>query len=115
MEAMLGHLISTGPAEALIASVWQGLCLTMLAWISLKLAPGLRASTRFVLWSIGFVMIALLPLFFLTSAWLTTHPLSESSESYAGFSLHLSNAWAYALQGLWLLSSLFSLAKLAWS
>jgi beta-lactamase regulating signal transducer with metallopeptidase domain len=115
MEAMFGHLISTGPAEALIASVWQGLCLTALAWISLKLAPGLRASTRFVLWSIVFVLIALLPFFFLTSTLLMPHPLFESSEPSAGFSLHLSNAWAYALQGLWLLASLFSLAKLVWS
>jgi beta-lactamase regulating signal transducer with metallopeptidase domain len=115
MEAMFGHLISTGPAEALIASVWQGLCLTVLAWISLKLAPGLRASTRFILWSIVFMLIALLPFFFLTSALLTTHSLPEVSGSSAGFSLHLSNAWAYALQGLWLLASLFSLAKLVWS
>jgi beta-lactamase regulating signal transducer with metallopeptidase domain len=115
MEAMLGHLISTGPAEALIASVWQGLCLTALAWISLKLAPGLRASTRFILWSIVFVLIALLPFFFLTSALLIPHPISESGESSAGFSLHLGNAWAYALQGLWLLASLFSVAKLVWS
>jgi beta-lactamase regulating signal transducer with metallopeptidase domain len=115
MEAMLGHLISTGPAEALIASVWQGLCLTALAWISLKLAPGLRASTRFVLWSIVFALIALLPFFFLLGAMLTTHPMSESTEASAGFTLHLTNAWAYALEGVWLLASLFSLAKLVWS
>ena len=115
MEAMLGHLISTGPAEALIASVWQGLCLTALAWISLKLASGLRASTRFILWSIVFVLIALLPFFSLTSALLMTHPLSEAAESTSGFTLHLNNAWAYALQGLWLLASLFSVTKLVWS
>jgi hypothetical protein len=48
MEAnLLRQLISTGPAELLIASIWQGLLLTALAWAALKLAPGLRASTRF--------------------------------------------------------------------
>ena len=55
MEAnLLRQFISTGPAELLIASIWQGLLLTALAWAALKLAPGLRASTRFTLWMIVF-------------------------------------------------------------
>ena len=62
MEAILsGHLISTGPAELLIASIWQGLLLTAVAWAALRLASGLRASTRFTLWMIVFLLVALLP------------------------------------------------------
>ncbi len=39
MEAiLLGHFISTGPAELLIASIWQGLLLTAVAWAALRLA-----------------------------------------------------------------------------
>ena len=57
MEAMLlRQFISTGPAELLISSIWQGLLLTILAWSALKLAPGLRASTRFTLWLIIFLV-----------------------------------------------------------
>ena len=63
MEAILGHFISTGPAELLIASIWQGLLLTAVAWTALRLAPGLRASTRFTLWMIVFLLVALLPCF----------------------------------------------------
>ena len=60
MEASaLQQLISTGPAELLIASIWQGLLLTAFAWAALKLAPGLRASTRFTLWLIVFLLVAL--------------------------------------------------------
>ncbi len=57
MEAiLLRQLISTSPAELLIASIWQGFVLTALAWAALKLAPGLRASTRFTLWLIVFLL-----------------------------------------------------------
>ena len=64
MEAiLLGHFISTGPAELLIASIWQGLLLTAVAWAALRLASGLRASTRFTLWMIVFLLVALLPCF----------------------------------------------------
>jgi hypothetical protein len=52
MEAnLLQQLISTGPAEILISSLWQGLLLTACAWACLKLIPNLRASTRFTVWS----------------------------------------------------------------
>lgn len=64
MEAiLLGHFISTGPAELLIASIWQGLLLTAVAWAALRLVTGLRASTRFALWMIVFLLVALLPCF----------------------------------------------------
>ncbi len=64
MEAnLLQQLSSTGPAELLIASIWQGLLLTAVAWAALKLAPSLRASTRFTVWMIVFTLVALLPCF----------------------------------------------------
>jgi beta-lactamase regulating signal transducer with metallopeptidase domain len=115
-EAMiLRHLISTGPAELLIASIWQGLCLTALTWIALKLAPGLRASTRFTLWLMVFLLVALLPSFSLGHGLLATHPLPVSATPQAAYSLHLNSAWAFALEGAWALASLFSLARLLWS
>jgi beta-lactamase regulating signal transducer with metallopeptidase domain len=116
MEAMvLRHLFSTGPAELLIASIWQGLCLTALTWIALKLAPGLRASTRFALWLMVFLLVALLPCFGLGHGLFAGHPLPLAAAHEAGYSLHVNSAWAFALEGAWVFASLFSLVRLFWS
>jgi beta-lactamase regulating signal transducer with metallopeptidase domain len=111
MEANLLQFISTSPAELLIASIWQGLLLTALAWAALKLAPGLQASTRFTLWLIVFTLVALLPCFALGRA--LFGPYSVPAVHHADFSLHLNSAWAFVIEGLWVLASLFSLIRLS--
>ena len=78
MEAILRQLISTNPAELLIASIWQGVVLTALAWAAIKLAPGLRAATRFTLWLIVFLLVALLPFFAVSHGWLSSYPSGPS-------------------------------------
>jgi beta-lactamase regulating signal transducer with metallopeptidase domain len=114
MEAnLLQQFISTSPAELLIASIWQGLLLTALAWAALKLAPGLRASTRFTLWMIVFTLVALLPCFALGRAVFGTHPFLASAMPQGDFSLRLNSAWAFVIEGLWVLASLFSLIRLS--
>src|ERR1700691_3196171 len=113
MEAnLLQQFISTSPAELLIASICQGLLLTALAWAALKLAPGLRASTRFTLWLIVFTLVALLPCIAAGRALFSSQPLLASSMPQAAFSLRLNTAWAFAIEGIWVLASLFSLARL---
>ncbi len=113
MEAsLLQQFISTSPAELLIASIWQGLLLTAMAWAALKLAPGLRASTRFTLWMIVFTLVALLPCFALGRAVFGDHAFFASAVPQANFSLRLNSAWAFAIEGLWVLASLLSLARL---
>jgi len=113
MEAnLLQQFISTSPAEMLIASIWQGLLLTALAWAALKLAPGLRASTRFTLWMIVFTLVALLPCFALGRAVFGTQPFFASAVPQVAFSLRLNSAWAFVIEGLWALASLFSLIRL---
>ncbi len=89
MEAnLLQQLISTGPAELLIASIWQGLLLTAVAWAALKLAPGLRASTRFTVWMIVFTLVALLPCFAAGRAFFAAPGLSQPPlYSQVGFGL----------------------------
>jgi beta-lactamase regulating signal transducer with metallopeptidase domain len=110
MEAnLMGHLISTSPAQALISSIWQGLLLTGFAWAALKLTPGLRASTRFTLWLIAFLLVGLLPFFAV--------PMSEAVGFHAQAadgdrSLHLSMVWALVIEVAWALASLFSLGRL---
>src|SRR5579863_3669571 len=112
MEAiLLRQLSSTSPAELLIASIWQGLLLTALAWAALKLAPGLRASTRFTLWLIVFLLVALLPCFAIGRS-LFGADLSPISPAPQAFSLHLNVAWAFMLEVVWVIASLLSLARL---
>jgi beta-lactamase regulating signal transducer with metallopeptidase domain len=112
MEAILsGHFISTGPAELLIASIWQGLLLTAVAWAALRLASGLRASTRFTLWMIVFLLVALLPCFAIARGFFGAEP-SLASPAPPTFSLHLNVAWALALEVVWAFASLFSLGRL---
>ena len=112
MEAiLLRHLISTSPAELLIASIWQGLLLTAMAWAALKLAPGLRASTRFTLWLIVFLVVALLPCFAMGRSLFGAYP-SPVSPAPQAFSLHLNVAWAFILEAVWVITSLLSLARL---
>jgi beta-lactamase regulating signal transducer with metallopeptidase domain len=113
MEAMLlRQFISTSPAELLISSVWQGLLLTALAWVALKLAPGLRASTRFTLWLITFLAVALLPCFALGRAWFGMDSSAVTSLPQSGIALHLNIVWAFVLEAVWGLASLFSLGRL---
>jgi beta-lactamase regulating signal transducer with metallopeptidase domain len=113
MEAMvLRQFISTGPAELLISSIWQGLLLTAFAWAALKLAPGLRASTRFTLWFITFLAVALLPCFALGRVWFGVDSPALTNLPQSGVALHLNIAWAFVLEAVWGLASLFSLFRL---
>ena len=116
MEAiLLRHLISTSPAELLIASIWQGLVLTALAWTGLKLAPGLRASARFTMWLIVFLVVALLPCFAVWRGFFNVDPSALPIVAQTGFSLHLNSAWAFGIEGVWVLASLLSLARLSFN
>ena len=112
MEAMaLRHWISSTPAELLVASVWQGLLLTVFAWSALRLAVRLRASTRFTLWLIVFLLVALLPCFAIVRGMWAT-PGLPGTTSASGFALHIGIAWAFAIEAVWGFCSLFSLIRL---
>ncbi len=110
----LRQLISTSPAELLIASIWQGLLLTAFAWAALKLAGRLRASTRFTVWLIVFTLVALLPVFSLGLAlWRTQSAhVASSFLPQAGLSLRMNIVWAFAIEAAWAMASLYSLTRL---
>jgi beta-lactamase regulating signal transducer with metallopeptidase domain len=116
MEAnLLRQIISTHPAELLIASIWQGLLLTALAWAALQLVPRLRPATRFTLWLIVFLVVALLPCFALGRELFGTsvHQFPAPYMGHGDRSLRLNSEWAFVIEGLWALASLFSLARLS--
>src|SRR5271156_2286939 len=114
MEAnLLQQLSSTGPAELLIASIWQGLLLTCVAWAALKLAPSLRASTRFTVWMIVFTLVALLPCLAAGRAFFAAPGMfAPAAVQPAGFGLRINIVWAFVIEGLWVLASLFALGRL---
>lgn len=47
--------------EALLNSVWQGMLITGLVWVSLRVARGASATTRHAFWMIALLTIAALP------------------------------------------------------
>jgi beta-lactamase regulating signal transducer with metallopeptidase domain len=113
MEAnMMQHLNSTAPAEWLIASIWQGVVLTALAWAVLKVAAGLRASTRFALWLVVFLLVALLPGFAIVRGLISASLAALPAVPATHLSLNLNHDWAFALEAIWLAASLFSLGRL---
>jgi beta-lactamase regulating signal transducer with metallopeptidase domain len=114
MEAnLLQQLSSTAPAELLIASIWQGLLLTAVVWAALKLAPGLRASTRFTVWMIAFTLVALLPCFAAGRVFFAAPGiLAPSVIQPADFSLRINTVWAFVIEGLWVLASVFALGRI---
>src|ERR1700710_1118923 len=85
------QLISTGLAQLLIASIWQGMLLAAFASAALELLPRLRvtlrASTRFALWLIVFFTVALLPCFALLRSVFGAPTMAPAATE--GFSLHL--------------------------
>ncbi len=117
MGASLLHLAqfaSTAPAQILIASLWQGLLLTAMAWLGLRIAPAfglkLAPGTRFTLWMIVFIIAAVLPL----SALVHEGPLAPASSHASALlsTAHVSVVWAVTMVGLWALASLFSMTRL---
>ena len=115
MEAnLLRQFISTSPAELLIASIWQGLLLTAFG------LGGAQARFRIAcLHSLYAVVDCFHPGGFiaLLCAWprvLRRSPASPPPPcTRQTFSLRLNIAWAFVIEGLWVLASLFSLTRLS--
>ena len=88
-----------------IASLWQGVLLTMLAALGLRLAPRLSAASRFGLWMMTIVAIVALPL-------LSTLGNESASAGTARRALHLAPVWGFAMAACWLLLVLYRLVEL---
>ena len=78
-----------------------------------QLAPGLRASVRFTMWLIVFLVVALLPCFAVWRGLFNVDTSVLPIAAQTGFSLHLNSAWAFGIEGVWVLASLLSLARLS--
>src|SRR5271168_4303393 len=92
-------------AGALIANIWQGVLLTAMMWICLKLAPRTTAGIRFLIWIAVFLAIALLPFFSI----LGTPHMASASQAEVSPGIHaiqLDARWALGIAALWLVVAL---------
>jgi len=118
--AGLSH-VSQGAAAMLLTAMWQGLAIALCLGICLRLAPGIKASHRFVLWASGFLIIVALPfapaLMHLLSGWAghtgASGVVSQAMGGPAKAWLLLDARWSIALAALWVGASLWRAADLA--
>jgi beta-lactamase regulating signal transducer with metallopeptidase domain len=99
---MIDLLASVSPmvAGALVAAVWQGTLLTVLAWVCLKAFPRLSAAARSAVWLGVFVLLIglqIVPVLARPAAEAVSIPVA-----------HLDVRWSYAVLGLW---AAFSVAR----
>ena len=95
--------LSRFTAETFVAGLWQGLALTAVIAICLRLLPRISASVRFAIWSITFALVATVPFLHQRRSGVTaiTHPSTV---------FHASAIWATIIAAVW---AAFSLARLA--
>ncbi len=96
--------ITSVAGRIVLDSLWQGVLLTSVAALGLRLAPGLSAATRFSVWALTVFAIVALPLMTAIGG-----PAATGSARPA---LHLSPMWGIALAGIWLMLCLGRLVEL---
>jgi beta-lactamase regulating signal transducer with metallopeptidase domain len=97
-------------AEALLNGIWQGVFLTALTWLGLRLAPRTAASTRFGIWWATLAAVLAIPMLRLAD----TSP-DAAGAIPASASIHLSAGWPILLAGAWAVMAALLLGRLAWS
>jgi beta-lactamase regulating signal transducer with metallopeptidase domain len=95
--------LTRSTAEVFVAGLWQGLALTAVIALCLRLLPRTSASVRFAIWTITFALVAAIPFLHQRSSGATAiaHPSAI---------LHASTMWASAIASFWVA---FSIARLA--
>jgi beta-lactamase regulating signal transducer with metallopeptidase domain len=106
------QVISQIAASALIASLWQGIVLAATIWVCLKLAPRTAAGIRFVVWTVVFVAISLLPVLAILPSRGATSGSQRATHSAIN-ALVLDPRWALAIAALWAAFAAARTAKLA--
>jgi beta-lactamase regulating signal transducer with metallopeptidase domain len=101
-------------AQSWIANLWQGMILALGVRLCLKLLPRISASTRFVVWIITFLMIALLPFLRLLPRLLSAEhaPVPQEFVPISHSVIQLDPHWALAITGVWFAAVLFQSVRL---
>jgi beta-lactamase regulating signal transducer with metallopeptidase domain len=112
------HISSSSLAQLLVASAWQGLAITAITGVLLKLLPRMSAARRFRIWMAAFVLATVLPfasLFSLNTSWNAPAHVAASTTTVqsAGSFLTLDMYWSWGFLFLWTGLSVFSFARFA--
>ena len=95
--------LSQFAAGSLVSGLWQGLVLAAGVGLCLRLMPKTTATLRFAIWTVAFLVLALLPFL---------HP-SMGNAATPGAMVHIDVRWSFAIAALWLLLSLVRAVRLA--
>jgi len=110
MTAWVGAEIAGSVANGII----EGLALSALLWLILRLAPRAAAATRYALCGLALAFVAALPL---AQGWLPRlgAPAAASGSGHGGTMLTLTaGVWLIWVLGVWALGSLILMARVAW-
>jgi beta-lactamase regulating signal transducer with metallopeptidase domain len=111
MTAWVGAEIAGAVANGII----EGLALSVLLWLLLRLTPRVAAATRYALCGLALAFVAVLPL---AQGWLPrlgAPSPADAGSGHSGAALTLTaGAWLIWLLGAWALGSLALMARVAW-
>lgn len=97
--------LSLHAASWAVAGLWESLLLALAVALALRLAPGIPARVRFLLWTVTFSVLALLPFLHRGSSTAASpHPVSAV--------LSLGIDWTFAIAALWIAISTFRLISM---
>jgi beta-lactamase regulating signal transducer with metallopeptidase domain len=98
--------LSRVAAGSVVSGLWQGLVLAAAVWICFRLMPKTTAAIRFAVWTVVFVVLALLPL-------LHAYGLRGDGEASAHCAfVQVDVRWSLAIAVLWLAVSMVRAVKL---
>jgi len=111
LQPMLLHLASlthltTLAAGSLVSAVWKGAVIVACVALCLRLAPGVRASARSLVWTAVFLMLVLLPFASRFHASVAGGVVTQAAR------MHFDVRWAWALAVVWVVLAVVRLAQL---
>lgn len=113
IEAFSAFVRAAAPAA--ITALWQGIVIAATLYCGIRLAPRISAGYRFLMWTVGFVLVACLPFLplLLRALTVSTTPLSHSSVVAAQVWLRFDSRWAWGIAGLWFVAAAVRATSLA--
>ena len=97
--------VSRAGSGALIAAIWQGTLLAVLAGMALRMVPRIPAAARFAVWFTVFGLIAALP-------FLALDMRGSAAAAAHGAWLSIDARWTFAIAAVWAAASLVRAATL---
>jgi beta-lactamase regulating signal transducer with metallopeptidase domain len=97
---------SAAAAGALVAAIWEGLCLAAAVALILRLLPGIPAAARSIVWSAVMLLVVALPFLHFGQA------TAAGALHSAVHAVHIDERISLALIALWAAASLFRAAEL---